>query len=81
MVLVCRMFSGGRETLWAEKLGLVPRFAGNAATRWGTRQEEEALARSAMFSKNHDACYVHIQQGIHVNTISTQVLCSRYHVI
>ncbi|KAL3163183.1 hypothetical protein ABBQ32_009589 [Trebouxia sp. C0010 RCD-2024] len=39
------MFSGGRETLWAEKLGLVPRFAGNAATRWGTRQEEEALAR------------------------------------
>lgn len=41
-----RMFSGGRETLWAEKLGLVPRFAGNAATRWGTKQEEEALARS-----------------------------------
>lgn len=42
------MFSGGRERLWQEKLGLVPRFAGNAATSWGTNQENEALARSAL---------------------------------
>ena len=41
------MFPGGRERLWNEKLGLIPRFTGNAATRWGTNQEEQALARSA----------------------------------
>lgn len=40
------MFPEGRERLWKEKLGLIPRFAGNAATRWGTNQEEIALARS-----------------------------------
>ena len=41
------MFPDGREKLWKEKLGLIPRFAGNAATRWGTNQEEQALVRSA----------------------------------
>ncbi len=29
--------------LWEEKLGLRPKFAGNAATQWGTRREPEAL--------------------------------------
>lgn len=46
----CRMFFGGRETLWKEKLGLVPKFAGNAATQWGTRQESEALLRCIFVS-------------------------------
>lgn len=41
------MFPDGRERLWMEKLGLIPRFAGNAATRWGTNQEQQALVRSA----------------------------------
>ncbi len=40
-----RFFDGGRLQLWEEKLGLRPPFAGNAATAWGTRQEEHALAR------------------------------------
>ncbi len=39
------MFPGGRQALWEEKLGLAPKFAGNAATRWGTRQEADALLR------------------------------------
>lgn len=26
----------GRVELWEEKLGLAPRFTGNAATRWGS---------------------------------------------
>ncbi|KAL0042026.1 hypothetical protein WJX77_001122 [Trebouxia sp. C0004] len=39
------MFSGGRQALWEEKLGLAPKFAGNAATQWGTRQEADALLR------------------------------------
>ncbi len=41
------MFPGGRQALWEEKLGLAPKFAGNAATRWGTRQEADALLRQA----------------------------------
>ena len=41
----CRMFPAGRQALWEEKLGLAPKFAGNAATRWGTRQEADALLR------------------------------------
>ena len=41
------MFTGGRQALWEEKLGLAPKFAGNAATRWGTRQEADALLRQA----------------------------------
>lgn len=41
----CRMFSGGREALWEEKLGLAPKFAGNAATAWGTSREADALLR------------------------------------
>ena len=39
------MFPGGRQALWEEKLGLAPKFAGNAATQWGTRQEADALLR------------------------------------
>ncbi|KAK9817240.1 hypothetical protein WJX72_011650 [[Myrmecia] bisecta] len=33
----------GRVSLWEEKLGLKPAFAGNAATEWGTNSEELAL--------------------------------------
>ena len=42
------MFAGGREALWEEKLGLAPKFAGNAATQWGTGREAEALLRLAI---------------------------------
>ena len=52
----CSMFPEGRERLWKEKLGLIPRFAGNAATRWGTNQEEVALARSVSESSQHILC-------------------------
>lgn len=45
----CRLFEGGRKTLWAEKLGLVPKFAGNAATQWGTGREAIALQRYASY--------------------------------
>lgn len=37
-------FSGGRATLWEEKIGLREKFAGNAATQWGQRREPDALA-------------------------------------
>ena len=40
-----RFWRTGREQLWEEKLGLVERFAGNAATNWGTVSEAKALAR------------------------------------
>ena len=40
-----RFWQTGREQLWEEKLGLVERFAGNAATNWGTVSESKALAR------------------------------------
>ncbi|KAL6770754.1 hypothetical protein ACKKBF_B32530 [Auxenochlorella protothecoides x Auxenochlorella symbiontica] len=36
-------FPGDRETLWKEKLGLLPPFQGNDATRWGTGAEARAL--------------------------------------
>lgn len=36
-------FRGSRTELWEEKVGLRPKFAGNAATQWGTRREPEAL--------------------------------------
>ena len=41
----CRFWSGGRVRLWEEKLGLAEKFAGNAATEWGTNLESEALDR------------------------------------
>ncbi len=44
-VFLRRFFDGGRAQLWEEKLGLRAPFAGNPATRWGTRQEPAALAR------------------------------------
>ena len=47
----CRMFPAGRQALWEEKLGLAPKFAGNAATRWGTRQEADALLRQGAMLK------------------------------
>lgn len=51
------MFSGGRQALWEEKLGLAPKFAGNAATRWGTRQEANALLRyGEITGHNIDKC-------------------------
>jgi uracil-DNA glycosylase len=40
-------WSGGRNALWEEKLGLAPPFAGNDATEWGTRTEDEAAAAYA----------------------------------
>ncbi len=45
-----RFWRTGREQLWEEKLGLVERFAGNAATNWGTVSEAKALARCAAAS-------------------------------
>ena len=45
MRVLCRFWQAGREQLWEEKLGLVERFAGNAATNWGTVSETKALAR------------------------------------
>lgn len=39
--------------MWAEKLGLVPKFAGNAATRHGTNQEPIALHRYRLGSAYH----------------------------
>ena len=47
MRMLCRFWQTGREQLWEEKLGLVERFAGNAATNWGTVSETKALARCA----------------------------------
>ena len=43
--LMRRFWQRGREQLWEEKLGVVERFRGNAATEWGTVSEEKALAR------------------------------------
>ena len=40
-------WSGGRNALWEEKLGLAPPFAGNDATEWGARTEDEAAAAYA----------------------------------
>ena len=45
LLMLYRMFPGGRQALWKEKLGLAPKFAGNAATQWGTRREADALLR------------------------------------
>ena len=42
-----RFFPTGRHDVWEEKLGLKPKFAGNAATAWGTRQEPHALQQCA----------------------------------
>ena len=43
-----RFWDGGRSALWEEKLKLRPRFAGNAATMWGTSSEELALQRCVL---------------------------------
>ena len=40
---VCRFWPEGRVRLWEEKLQLRKAFAGNAATQWGTVQEDVAL--------------------------------------
>ncbi|EFN59566.1 hypothetical protein CHLNCDRAFT_132898 [Chlorella variabilis] len=37
------LFEGDRQQLWAEKVGMVEPFAGNAATAWGTSAEPRAL--------------------------------------
>ncbi len=42
-VRVCRFWPEGRVRLWEEKLQLRRPFAGNAATQWGTVQEDVAL--------------------------------------
>ena len=36
-------WSGGRNELWEEKLGLREAFSGNEATEWGSSKEEEAV--------------------------------------
>jgi putative phage-type endonuclease len=41
------LFEGDRRSLWEEKVGLAPPFAGNAATAWGVAAEERALATYA----------------------------------
>lgn len=40
----------GRVELWEEKLGLAPRFTGNAATRWGSTMEPLALEQYAQLT-------------------------------
>jgi len=42
-----RFWPEGRAALWEEKLALRPAFRGNAATAWGTVQEDVALQRCA----------------------------------
>ncbi len=42
-----RFWPDGREALWEEKLALRAAFRGNAATAWGTVQEDVALQRCA----------------------------------
>lgn len=45
---MCSFWDGGRSALWEEKLKLRPRFAGNAATMWGTSSEDLALQRCVL---------------------------------
>lgn len=57
-------FHGDRLTLWEEKIGVRAPFAGNEATRWGTRAEPLALqtyeavtgqhVQACMFKVKHD---------------------------
>ncbi|GAB4816198.1 hypothetical protein N2152v2_003244 [Parachlorella kessleri] len=57
-------FTGDREGLWEEKVGLRAPFAGNAATSWGTKSEALALGdyelntgqsiQGCMFQVKHD---------------------------
>ena len=42
---------GGRNELWEEKLGLREGFAGNEATEWGSKTEDEAVAVYEAFSR------------------------------
>jgi putative phage-type endonuclease len=50
-------FSGDRVSLWEEKVGLAPPFAGNQATAWGTRSEAPALHDyQALTGRSVEAC-------------------------
>ena len=52
---LCRFWPEGRQRLWEEKLHLRRAFAGNAATQWGTVQEDVALScyTEVSFSVTH----------------------------
>ena len=53
-------WSGGREALWEEKLGLREGFSGNEATAWGTEHEDTATA-DYIAATGHDVSHVMFQ--------------------
>ena len=53
LIAWCRFWPEGRVRLWEEKLQLRSPFKGNAATQWGTVQEDVALRCYSEVSTTH----------------------------
>ena len=53
MIAWCSFWPEGRVRLWEEKLQLRSPFKGNAATQWGTVQEDVALRCYSEVSTTH----------------------------
>lgn len=55
-------FEGDRQSLWEEKVGLSPPFAGNEATAWGTAMEPAALDAYQRFTgQDVEACMFRVK--------------------